>query len=92
MKQATQMFGPAQAAVARAVAECVEEGVIPRDQCEDLVCVCGVFIHPAAEDDKKIYAYNLQATKMAMANAMQNKPSVGDMIAGKDEVHPFRGF
>ena len=92
MKQAVQMFGPAQAAVARAVADSVEAGVIPKDQCEDLVCVCGVFIHPEADDDKKIYDYNLEATKMAIANAMGSKPSADEMVSGKDEVHPFRGF
>lgn len=92
MKQATQMFGPAQAAVAKAVADSVDGGVIPKDQAEDLVIVCGVFIHPAAEDDKKIYDYNYEATKMAIANAMNGKPTVDEMIAGKDQVHPFRGF
>ncbi len=92
MKQAVQMFGPAQAAVARAVADSVEEGVIPKNQCEGLVIVCGVFIHPNAEDDRKIYEYNLEATKMAIANAMNGKPSVDEMISGKESVHPFRGF
>ena len=93
MKQAVQMFGPAQSAVAKAVADSVADGVIPKGDAEDLVCVCGVFIHPAADDDKKIYDYNYQATKMAIANAMQGKPSADEMIAGKDEAaHPFRGF
>lgn len=93
MKQAVQMFGPAQAAVAKAVADSVADGVIPQNQAEDLVIVCGVFIHPQAEDDKKIYEYNYEATKMAIANAMGNKPSADEMIAGKEEaVHPFRGF
>ena len=92
MDQAVQMFGPAQAAVARAVADSVDEGVIPKDQCEDLVIVCGVFIHPAAKDDKKIYEYNHEATKMAIANAMTGKPSAEEMVAGKNQVHPFRGF
>jgi len=69
MKQAVQMFGPAQAAVAKAVADSVDAGVIPQDQTEDLVCVCGVFIHPEAEDNKKIYDYNYSATKMAIENA-----------------------
>ena len=59
MKQAVQMFGPAQAAVAKAVADSVDSGVIPQDQAEDLVCVCGVFIHPEAEDNKKIYDLSL---------------------------------
>src|SRR5437588_11675658 len=43
--QAVQMFGPAQAAVAKAVADSVDSGVIPRHLVEDWVCVCGVFIH-----------------------------------------------
>lgn len=93
MKQAVQMFGPAQAAVAKAVADAVAEGIIPKDQCEDLVVVCGVFIHPAAADDKKIYQYNYDATKQAIANAMAGTPSADQMIAGKDTAaHPFRGF
>jgi 5,6,7,8-tetrahydromethanopterin hydro-lyase len=93
MKQAVQMFGPAQAAVAKAVADCVADGVIPKDQAEDLVCVCGVFIHPQAEDDKKIYDYNYEATKMAIANAMKGSPTADEMIAQKEEAaHPFRGF
>ncbi len=93
LKQAVQMFGPAQAAVAKAVADSVADGVIPKDQCEDLVIVCGVFIHKAAEDDKKIYDYNYEATKESIANAMNGKPSADEMIAGKEEAaHPFRGF
>lgn len=93
MKQAVQMFGPAQAGVAKAIADSVGDGVIPKDQAEHMVCVCGVFIHPEAADDKKIYDYNYEATKMAVANAMGNSPSVDEMLAGKDAAaHPFRGF
>ena len=92
MRQAVQMFGPAQAAVAKAVADCVADGVIKKDQAEDLVCVCGVFIHPAANDDKKIYQYNYEATKLAIKCAMAGKPTADEMVAGKEQVHPFRGF
>src|SRR6201996_4039693 len=35
-KQAVQMFGPSQPAVAKAVADSVAEGVIPKNQAEDL--------------------------------------------------------
>jgi 5,6,7,8-tetrahydromethanopterin hydro-lyase len=93
MKQAVQMFGPAQSAVAKAVADSVADGVIAKGQAEDLVIICGVFIHPAAEDDKKIYQYNYEATKDAIANAMKGKPNADEMIAGKESAkHPFRGF
>jgi 5,6,7,8-tetrahydromethanopterin hydro-lyase len=91
--QAVQMFGPAQAAVAKAVADSVAEGVIPKNQAEDLVIVCGVFIHWLAKDNKKIYDYNYTATKEAIKSAMTGKPTADEMIAGKDKAaHPFRGF
>ena len=70
MSQALQMFGPAQAAVAKAVADSVADGVIPADQAEDLVIVCGVFIAPGAEDNAKIYSYNYEATKDAMLDEL----------------------
>ncbi len=90
MKQAVQMFGPAQKAVAKAVADSVAAGVIPADKAEELVIVCGVFIHPAAEDDAKIEQFNYEATKMAIASAMHGKPTAAEMIAGKDTAkHPF---
>jgi len=89
-KQAVQMFGPAQAAVAKAVADSVAEGVIPKDKCEDYVIVCGVFIHWEAEDDNKIYDYNYEATKLSIARAMKNEPSADEMVEKKDSVsHPF---
>src|SRR5215216_1889496 len=74
-KQAVQMFGPAQAAVAKAVADSVEAGIIPKDQAENLVIVCGVFIHWEAKDDKKIFEYNYQATKESIARAMKGEPA-----------------
>lgn len=93
MKQAVQMFGPAQSAVAKAVADQVEAGVIPADQAEDLVIVCGVFIHPAADDNQKIYEYNYEATKESIAAAMQGTPTAQEMIAQKETAaHPFKGF
>lgn len=92
-KQAVQMFGPAQAAVAQAVADSVADGVIPKDKCEEYVITCGVFIHWEAEDDKKIYEYNYEATKMAIASAMAGKPTADEMLAQKDSAaHPFKGF
>ena len=91
--QAVQMFGPAQAGVAKAVADAVAEGTIPKDKCEDYVIVCGVFIHWEAEDNKKIYDYNYEATKLSIERAMKNEPSADEMIAGKDSAdHPFKGF
>ena len=84
------MFGPAQAAVAKAVADCVAEGTIPKAEAEDLVIVCGVFIHREAKDDKKIYEYNYEATKEAIERAMKGQPTLDGDHRQKDTAkHPF---
>jgi 5,6,7,8-tetrahydromethanopterin hydro-lyase len=89
-KQAVQMFGPAQAAVAKAVADSVAAGVIPASKADDYVIICGVFIHWDAKDDTKIYQYNYEATKMAIKSAMTGEPKIADITAKKDTVkHPF---
>ncbi len=88
-KQAVQMFGPAQEAVGRAVADSVADGVIPKGKAEDYVIVAGVFIHWDAADDKKIYQYNYEATKMAIKCAMTGTPTIADILARKEERHPF---
>lgn len=88
--QAVLMFGPAQAAVAKAVADSVADNVIPQAEAENLVVIVGVFIHWEATDKKKIYDYNFRATKEAIARAMKGEPGVKAVIAGKDKAkHPF---
>jgi 5,6,7,8-tetrahydromethanopterin hydro-lyase len=57
-KQALQMFGPAQHAVAKAVADSVADGTIPMDEADNLFICVGVFIHWDAADNKKIQDYN----------------------------------
>ncbi len=93
LEQASQVFGPAQTAVAKAVADTVEEGLIPKGKVEDLVLIVSVFIHPEAEDYSKIYRYNYGATKLAIKRAMEGFPSVDKMIYEKDRsTHPIMGF
>ena len=91
-KQAVQLFGPAQAAVARAVVASVDDGVIPKDQVDDLVIIVGVFIHWDAADDKKIYDYNYEATKLAIARALNGEPGIDKVLADTPAArHPFAG-
>ena len=88
--QAVQMFGPAQKAVAKAVADSVAAGVIPRDKADELVIVAGVFIHWDAKDNTKIYNYNYEATKVAIQRAMRGEPKIDEILAQKDSVkHPI---
>jgi 5,6,7,8-tetrahydromethanopterin hydro-lyase len=90
--QAVQMFGPAQAAVARAVVDSVREGAISEAQVEDICIIVGVFIHWDASDDKKIFDWNYQATKESIARALNNQPSAQQVVDGAAEArHPFAG-
>jgi 5,6,7,8-tetrahydromethanopterin hydro-lyase len=89
-KQAVQMFGPAQHAVAKAVADSLADGVVPQDEADNLFICVGVFIHWDATDDKKIQEYNYRATKEALARAVNGEPKVAEVIAKRDQVkHPF---
>ncbi|HEY6834297.1 MAG TPA: formaldehyde-activating enzyme [Pseudolabrys sp.] len=89
-KQAVQMFGPAQHAVAKAIADSVAEGIIPQEEAENLFVCVGVFIHWEAADDKKIQDYNYRATKEALARAVAGEPKVAEVVAKRDQVkHPF---
>lgn len=88
-----KIFGPAQAAVAKAVADAVEEGVIPKDKVDDWVIVCSVFVHPKAEDYRRIYHYNYGATKLALRRALAKYPSLEKVFYDKDRArHPIMGF
>jgi 5,6,7,8-tetrahydromethanopterin hydro-lyase len=89
-KQAVQMFGPAQAGVAKAVADSVAEGVIPLAEADDLFICVGVFIHWDASDDTKIQDYNYQATKEALARAIKGEPKAAEVVAKRNDAkHPF---
>jgi 5,6,7,8-tetrahydromethanopterin hydro-lyase len=89
-KQAVQMFGPAQRAVAMAVADCVEDGTIPASEADDIFICVGVFIHWMADDDKKIHDFNYEATKESIKRAIAREPKASTVVAQKGSAaHPF---
>lgn len=90
LEDTDKIFGPAQAAVAKAVADSLEEGIIPLDKVDDWVICASVFIHPKAEDFRKIYQYNYGATKLALKRALKKAPSVKKIFFDKDRAkHPI---
>jgi len=89
-KQAVQMFGPAQAAVARAVADCVADGTIPAEEANDIFVCVGVFIHWEAANDQKIYDFNHQAVKESIQRAVAGTPTPQEVVQKRNSVkHPF---
>ncbi len=93
MTQVNEMFGPVQAAVAKAVADCVEEGVFSDIDIEKVVILASAFVHPDAEDYNKIYRYNYGATKLAIHRSLENFPDAKTLIFEKDRAaHAIMGF
>lgn len=89
-KQAVQMFGPAQRAVAMAVMDCVEDGTIPADEADDIFICVGVFIHWEADDDTKIQDYNYEATKLSIKRAVTCEPKASEVLSKRGSAaHPF---
>jgi bifunctional enzyme Fae/Hps len=93
MTQVNEMFGPVQAAVAKAVADCVEEGVFTDIDIEKVVILASAFVHPDAQDYNKIYRYNYGATKLAIHRSLEKFPDAKTLIYEKDRAaHAIMGF
>jgi bifunctional enzyme Fae/Hps len=93
MKDANKIFGPAQAAVAKGIADAVEEGLVPMTKIDDWVVIVSVFIHPEATDYRKIYQYNYGATKLAIQRALRGYPPIEKIFYDKDRAkHPVAGL
>ncbi len=93
MADANKIFGPAQAAVAKGIADAVEEGIIPMNKLDEWVVIASVFIHPAATDYRKIYQFNYGATKLAIQRALKNYPPIEKIFYDKDRAkHPVAGI
>lgn len=93
MEEANKIFGPAQAAVAKAIADAVEENLIPMNKLDEWVLIVSVFIHPAAKDYRKIYQYNYSATKLAIQRALKQYPPIEKIFYDKDRAkHPVAGM
>jgi bifunctional enzyme Fae/Hps len=91
--QIREMFGPVQAAVAKAVADCVEEGVFGTQDLESLVVLASVYLDPGATDYNRIYRFNYGATKLAVRRAMDGFPDKATVLYEKDRsAHAVMGF
>jgi len=91
LRHASLTYGPAQAAIAKAVMQCVEDGILPETLAEDIVLIVNVFVHPSASARKRIFINNYKATRNAIRKAMEGLPTVDDGIENAENArHPFR--
>ncbi len=89
MRDASMVYGPGQAGVARAVAKSVEDGILPAT--DKIVLIAKVFVHPSSTDRQRVFINNYKAMRHAIRKAMEGRPSPGDGVLNADNSrHPFR--
>ncbi|UCE96941.1 MAG: 4-hydroxy-tetrahydrodipicolinate synthase [Candidatus Bathyarchaeota archaeon] len=91
MRQASMVYGPAQAGVAKAVADSLADGSIPKDIAEDVIVIANVFVHPSAVNRQRVYINNYKAMRHAFRKALEGRPSLEEVLENKDRSkHPFK--
>jgi formaldehyde-activating enzyme len=72
LRQANMIYGPTQAAVGKAVVDCIACGLITPDMVEDYVIIVSVFVHPQAIDRHLLYKNVYDAMVHALEEALKN--------------------
>ena len=80
-----------QGATADAVVDCLIEGIIPKELANELCIISLVWIDPRCAKDpnldkKDMYRTNYEATKLAITRALNNEPSVDELIANRHKI------
>jgi 4-hydroxy-tetrahydrodipicolinate synthase len=91
MRDASLVYGPAQAGAAKAVVDSVADGTIPESAVDDIVIIANIFVHPAAVDRKRVYINNYKAMRHAVRRAVEGSPSSQELTENKERAkHPFK--
>lgn len=89
-EQVSLLYGPVQAAVAKAVMDSVSEGTLPEETADAIMIIVSVFVDRNASDKNRIYDYNYQATRLAIERAVTGRPTAKEVLERKDSAkHPF---
>jgi 5,6,7,8-tetrahydromethanopterin hydro-lyase len=83
--------GVVQAGVADGILDAVIEGIIPRDQANELCIIALLWIDPNAAkqenvDKADLYKNNYEAIKLALKRALNNEPSIEELIKNRHTI------
>jgi formaldehyde-activating enzyme len=83
--------GIVQAATGDAIVDCVAQGIIPKDQTNDLCMIIMVWLDPRCAKDenldkKDLYRTNYEATKLAITRAIKGEPTIDELIKNRKTV------
>jgi formaldehyde-activating enzyme len=83
--------GVVQSATADGVLDCVIEGVIPKDRANSLCIISLVWIDPRCATDPNLdkqdmYRTNYEAIKLAIRRALNNEPTIDELISNRRTI------
>ncbi|WP_062227375.1 formaldehyde-activating enzyme [Aureimonas frigidaquae] len=86
--------GVVQAAIGDAILDCVIDGTLPREGLDALCMIVMVWLDPrcathAELDRKDLYRTNYEATKLAIARALSDEPTIETLIANRHTVRHY---
>ena len=84
--------GPVQSAIADAVLDSVIEGVIDPSLANEICIVAMVWLEPnilkeEVIDRKDLYRTNYEAMKLAVYRALNDEPTIEELIANRHKIH-----
>jgi 5,6,7,8-tetrahydromethanopterin hydro-lyase len=89
-RHAEMTWGPAQAGVAKGVAQAVSEGTIEPARCAELVLIAAVWVNPSADDAEEVFANNATATLEALRNGRAGRPAPDEAV--RAGLQPWNAF
>ena len=89
-QHAAMTWGPAQAGVAKGVADAVAEGIIDSHMVDALLLIAAVWVDPLASDMQQVYDNNVRATCGALQAGRQGLPRIETLLAARSA--PFNAF
>lgn len=83
--------GVVQAATGDAIVDLLKDGVLPKDQADELCMIIMVWLDPRCATDENLdkadlYRTNYEATKLAITRALTGKPTVDELIANRETI------
>ena len=88
------LMGTVQAAIANGVLDCVREGVIAREQANELGIIYSVWLDPIVTkvdkvDHAALFDVHRQATVKVIRKAIANEPSIDWLLEKQDQVEHY---
>ena len=86
--------GIVQAATGDAIVDCLAEGILPKEQADELCMIVMIWLDPRCATDKNLdkrdlYRTNYEATKVAIGRAMKGEPTVEELIGNRKTISHY---